>query len=205
MALQNLSLPVSLISLPPLVPLFISPWSPWPSRCSLSMPSLLLPQGICTCYSCCLNTTPLPVIHRHLPHFIQLKCPLSRLFWPPVWNGVLILIYPFRVLQSSSWHLSGPTLFSSWLTCLGPASYYRPEGKDSTSFIQCCIVPSALDTAKHKTCASRAFGIPSYSRLVVFPLTLLVFSFYFCINNPNSLHLGLREGKLFCCLQLSLL
>ena len=33
MALQTLALPISLTSLPTLVLLFTSPWSPWPSRC----------------------------------------------------------------------------------------------------------------------------------------------------------------------------
>lgn len=205
MAPQNLPLPISLTSLPPFVPLFISPGSPWPSCCSLSMPSLLLPQGICTCYSCYLNTTSLPVIHWHLPHSIPLKWFLSRLLWPLVWNGVSIPIYPFMLLQSSSWHLSGLILFSSWFIYLWPASYCWPEYKDSFSFIQCCVIPCALDTAKHKLGASWGFGNPSYSRVVLFPLNLMVFSFYFCINSPNSLCLGLREGKLLCCLQLSLL
>lgn len=65
--------------------------------------------------------------------------------------------HPDWLLHAAQSSLPALIFFSSWFICLWPSSDYWPECKDSVPFIQCCIIPNALDWAKHKTCASWGF------------------------------------------------
>lgn len=62
-------------SSPCLLPVLMLLWPPWPSCCSGSLPGLLLPQGLCTCYALCLDHSSLgyPLLVTGFPHSLKVE------------------------------------------------------------------------------------------------------------------------------------
>lgn len=100
------------------------------------------------------------------------SCVISKAFSGHLYKRV-ILVYHSILLQSSSWHLSGLILSSSWVIYPWSASYDQPKWKDAAS-IQGCI-PRAFNRAQHKACALWASGASAVPD-IIFPLNPLVSS-----------------------------
>lgn len=82
-----------------------------PAPCSLNLPSTLLPQDICTCYSLCLQCSFPRYLGSQVPHLRQFTCYLLRGTFPdlPVENGnppptppPPLITYPLLFLPSLS-------------------------------------------------------------------------------------------------------
>lgn len=141
------------LSTPHLWPLLILLQSPRP-RCSSSTPTMSLPQGLCTCCSCCLECSSSCYLHVWLPHFLLGLSSIVTFSMTPFLTTLCRIPAPNLTIPFSPpkrYFLPSHVLLTCCFTCsLSPPIPPKPRFTHSISpgwprlFVAECAVPRTV-------------------------------------------------------------